>query len=219
MNENPFQPACYVVRQRRGLAPAGAAILAVLFFWISVPIWLWRRSDVGRILAASWIICAVCLSCDLYLYALSVRLGYPTVNILAVQAAGVPETVGESAVELRQVALPRPTVTPTVTPAVRPAAVLLPTVTPAMPTPAPLPTVTPRIDIPHWAVVTQGRLNLRAAPAADAEIIGKLATAACVEIVTVEPEWLEVRLATGEQGWSARVFLKLAAGCPPASAR
>lgn len=204
---NRFHPNLYIIRGQRGSARFLAALLFVSCFVITVPIWFWRWNNVGRILASLWLLGFSYLG---YAFYVSERVDLAAFLPQKVQVQ--PRVVAADAAPPPEITLP--TVTPTpelkrVTVVLTP--VPLPTPTPS---PVPMPTVTPWKDNPRWAVVSKGRLNMRAIPAVDAEIVGKLATKTCVEVITTEAEWLEVRQATGEQGWSASQFLEFVPLCP-----
>jgi hypothetical protein len=201
MDENPFKPDLYTAQQRGRIQRAVTALGFVLFFVVTVPLWLWRTNRFGRALAVSWLLVAAYLSYGLHVYAQSGQFATLSLSVFTRQLANQATADAGQTDVLPQIDL-LASITPT---PVRRS------------TPAPLPTVTPWTDNPHWAVVTQGRLNLRAAPTIEGDIIGKLTAATCVEVTTLSPDWLELRLATGEQGWSAREFLELVSHCPPGS--
>ena len=207
---NRFNPKLYIASGERELPRFVAALLFILFFVITVPVGLWRWNNVGRILASLWLVSLCYLGYDFY-----VNKHMDWAALLPQITLGLPRVVAENTTSLPEIALPTVTPTPDMKQVVAARTpVLLPTPTH---TPVPLPTVTPWTDNPQWAVVTQGRLNMRAAPVADAEIIGKLVTTACVQVITTEAEWLEVRQSSGEQGWSAKQFFEFVPFCPPIS--
>lgn len=77
----------------------------------------------------------------------------------------------------------------------------------------PTPLLMPLADGDTAIVASEGRLNLRAAPAATAEIVGRLEPGTSVAVVgrTEGGEWVQVETPAGA-GWVAAEFLRAASG-------
>lgn len=65
-----------------------------------------------------------------------------------------------------------------------------------------------------WAVVQTDAINVRQAPDLTASIVGGLDFGACVAVVSVEPQWLQVRYTGDAAGWCWREYLVQTSVCP-----
>ena len=99
-----------------------------------------------------------------------------------------------------------------------------PIATPTLP-PAPPPVTAPTVATPASAEVTVDRLNVRAGPSADAELLGQVKQGDALPILGRDDtgDWLRVQLPDGEAGWVSaqyvRVDADVAQSATPATAQ
>jgi len=65
-----------------------------------------------------------------------------------------------------------------------------------------------------WAVVNADGVNVRAEPSTAAAIVGGLTGNQCVEVLALQPEWVQVQLVGAGSGWCWRDYLTTMPACP-----